>query len=70
MYEHKQANPKLTHQELANWAKNKFELSKVPSKAKISKSVKRTLIDGLGNYSEDPKRKRQVPAKYPVIYTT
>lgn len=66
IFEHNQANSKLTHEELAKWAKEKFKLSKVSSRTTITKSLKRIRTEGPGNTPENAKRKRDAQGKYPV----
>ena len=65
IYEKKLSKPSMTNPELAQWAKDEFNLSKLPSSSTISKCLKR-VREGDTNQTDVKNRKRIRKGKWPV----
>jgi hypothetical protein len=66
IYQHKQANPKITYPELAAWAQSRFGLIKKPDPTTISKGLAKAKENGFTDVGSEGKRKRLSKPRYPV----
>ncbi|KAG2216300.1 hypothetical protein INT45_012478 [Circinella minor] len=64
IFKHKQANKELTHAALAKWAKDRFNLEKLPNLSTISKTLKSIKANGIDSI---PQGYRHREAAHPKL---